>query len=177
MSTDKQISFYNSLLDHIARIAPSGEFSTEAITVAREAFPARTVADASDAIARAKKTVERLKAAAPVGSAPAVKAVEVADGHYALLTDGVVKFYSVNNVTEGKWAGFTFVNAQASDEYHKVGREASARILAEIAADPLAALKLYGHSLGKCGKCNRTLTDEVSRAAGIGPICAGRLNY
>lgn len=178
MSTDKQISFYNSLLNQIASIAPSGEFAPEAIALAREAFPARTVADASDAIARAKRTVERLQAAAPVVTAPVAPVkVEVADGHYALLTDGVVKFYSVTNVTEGKWAGFTFVNAQASDEYHKVGRESSARILAEIASDPQAAMKLYGHSLGKCGHCNRTLTDEASRAAGIGPICARKLGW
>lgn len=173
MSTDKQISFYNSLLNQIA--AFPAEFSADHLAIAREAFPARTVADASDAIARAKRTVERLKATTSSVKVPA--AVEVADGHYALLTDGVVKFYSVTNVTEGKWAGFTFVNAQASDEYHKVGRESSARILAEIASDPQAAMKLYGHSLGKCGHCNRTLTDEASRAAGIGPICARKLGW
>lgn len=171
MSTDKQISFYNSLLDTIARLG-AGEFSAEAITVAREAFPARTVSDASDAIDRAKKTVERLKAAAPVVAAP-VK-VEVPSGHYALVVDGIVKFYEVNNVTEGKWAGFTFVNAQASDDYHKVGREASARILAEIAVDPLAAMKLYGIELGKCGHCGRVLTSDW-RKVGIGPVCVKKV--
>ncbi len=107
----------------------------------------------------------------------AAKPVEVASGHYALLVDGIVKFYRVNNVTEGRWAGYTFVDAQASDEYHKVGREGSARVLAAIAADPQAAMKLYGISLGRCGHCNRTLTDETSRAAGIGPICAGRMGW
>lgn len=176
MSTDKQISFYNSLLDQIARIAPSGEFSTEALTVAREAFPVRTVGDASNAIERAKKTVERLKAAAPVVTAPVVKAapVVVPDGHYALVVDGVVKFYEVSNPTEGKWAGFTFVNAQASDNYYKIGRQASADILAQIAVDPLAAMKLYGIELGKCGHCGRKLTSDW-RKVGIGPICVKKV--
>jgi hypothetical protein len=29
----------------------------------------------------------------------------------------------------------------------------------------------YGQALGYCGRCNRHLTDEVSRAEGIGPEC------
>lgn len=169
MSTPKQISFYDSLLN---QIAASGEFSAEAIATAREAFPARTVADASVVIDRAKKTADRIKAAAPVVAARAK--VTVPDGHYALVVEGVVKFYSVNTPTEGKWAGYTFVNAQASDDYHKVGREASARILAEIAVDPLAAMKLYGIELGKCGHCGRALTSDW-RKVGIGPICVKKV--
>lgn len=174
-ATTKQISFYNSILDQIAKLAPS-KFSPESISAARDTFPARTTIDASESITRAKLTVERLKAAASakVVVVVVVKPVSVASGHYALTIEGVVKFYRVNAVTEGKWAGYTFVDAQASDEFHKVGREASARVLAAIAVDPIAALKLYGHSLGRCGVCNRTLTDEASRAAGIGPICQSK---
>jgi hypothetical protein len=32
----------------------------------------------------------------------------------------------------------------------------------------------YGMLIGKCGVCGRTLTDEESRANGIGPVCAER---
>ncbi|MES2342166.1 MAG: DUF6011 domain-containing protein [Pseudomonadota bacterium] len=28
--------------------------------------------------------------------------------------------------------------------------------------------------MGECGRCGRTLTDEASRAAGIGPVCASK---
>lgn len=176
MSTDKQISFYNSLLDQIARLAPTGEFSPDVLTTAREAFPARTVGDASNAIDRAKKTVERLKAAAPV-AVSAVKFAPVADGHYALTVEGVVKFYEVNTPTEGKWAGYTFVNAQASDEHFPI-KNATARntVLAAIAADPLAAMKLYGIELGKCGHCGRALTSDW-RKVGIGPVCSKRMGF
>lgn len=34
----------------------------------------------------------------------------------------------------------------------------------------------FGRLYGVCGVCGRTLTDEVSIEAGIGPICAGRLS-
>lgn len=174
MSTTKQISFYNSLLDQIALLAPS-EFAPETIACAREAFPARAVGNASQAIERAKKTVERLKAAAP---APVAKPapVVVADGHYALTVEGVVKFYQVNSPTVGKWAGYTFVNAQASDDYHKIGRQASADILAQIAVDPAAAMKLYGTELGVCGHCGRTLTSDW-RKVGIGPVCIKKMGW
>jgi len=37
-----------------------------------------------------------------------------------------------------------------------------------------AAVVRYGKEIGECGICGRTLTDEESRAAGIGPVCAGR---
>ena len=35
--------------------------------------------------------------------------------------------------------------------------------------------KAYGALYGTCIVCGRTLTNEVSIAAGIGPICAGRV--
>lgn len=40
-----------------------------------------------------------------------------------------------------------------------------------VAAGPEAAMVRYGTELGNCGHCNRELTNDVSRAAGIGPKC------
>lgn len=34
---------------------------------------------------------------------------------------------------------------------------------------------LYGQEIGSCGRCGRELTDETSRARGLGPECAGRV--
>jgi hypothetical protein len=39
----------------------------------------------------------------------------------------------------------------------------------------LEAAKEFGHIYGACVICGRTLTDEESIAAGIGPICAGKM--
>jgi hypothetical protein len=117
---------------------------------------------------------------APV-AAPAAPVVTVDPivpaGRYALQTAEGVRFYVVDRPTEGRWAGLTFVKVQASDDLHNIrNRDERIRILSAIVAvGPLAASQLYGRELGRCGVCGRTLTDETSRAAGIGPVCAGRL--
>lgn len=42
------------------------------------------------------------------------------------------------------------------------------------AAGPMEALKRFGRELGVCGDCGRSLTDEVSRSEGRGPICRNK---
>lgn len=32
----------------------------------------------------------------------------------------------------------------------------------------------FGREIGRCGVCGKSLTDEISRAEGLGPICRGR---
>lgn len=103
--------------------------------------------------------------------APAPSKSVVASGHYALDIDGEIKFYEVREGS-GKWAGFTFVDAVASDERHPIkNRQSREAILALIAAAPLEAMKLYGREIGACGHCGRTLT-SAWRKEGIGPICS-----
>jgi len=51
---------------------------------------------------------------------------------------------------------------------------ATVRALAAIEADPKAALEIHGQTTGRCGCCGLLLTDPVSVARGIGPICASR---
>lgn len=101
-------------------------------------------------------------------------AAEVEAGRYALHTEDGVKFYRVTK-GKGRWAGRTFVEAQASDDHYPI-RNAQARqeILDAIAVNPLEAEQLYGRELGKCSRCGRTLTDETSRAYGIGPDCRNK---
>lgn len=105
----------------------------------------------------------------PVRDAQGVRA-----GRYALVHADGIKFY---RVTEGKgrWAGRTFIEAQASDDHHPI-RNAEARqtILKAIAENPLEAEQRYGQELGCCSRCGRTLTDETSRAYGIGPDCRSK---
>jgi hypothetical protein len=40
-----------------------------------------------------------------------------------------------------------------------------------IAAGPKEAMLRYGQEIGSCGHCGRTLTNDESRAYGIGPVC------
>ncbi len=100
---------------------------------------------------------------------PTIPTVQVADGRYAVEEDGVLKFFKVKN---GQRAGFVFLDIQASADWHAVRDVARIhRVLALIAVDARAALIRYGQELGECGDCGRPLTDPVSRARGIGPIC------
>lgn len=41
-------------------------------------------------------------------------------------------------------------------------------------AGPYEAMIRYGQEIGACGHCGRDLTNEESRAAGIGPICRNK---
>lgn len=114
--------------------------------------------------------VAELKAA-HVGTSPEV-VVSVPDGRYAIEEGGTLRFFKVKN---GRRAGFVFLDIQASDDWHSIRDLARIRrVVAEIAKDPKGAMVRYGRELGECGHCGRTLTDEASRAAGIGPICASK---
>lgn len=43
-----------------------------------------------------------------------------------------------------------------------------------MAAGPEDALRRYGRELGECGHCGRDLTNDESRALGIGPVCRSK---
>jgi hypothetical protein len=108
--------------------------------------------------------------------APQPTATEVPDGRYAVEEDGTLKFFHIRNgKANTRWAGFVFVDIQASDDLYPLkDRARKARVLAAIAADLETASRRYGQELGVCGRCGRTLTDEESRAYGIGPVCRGK---
>lgn len=104
---------------------------------------------------------------------------DVPAGRYAVETDaGVLAFYRVDRPTEGRWAGRAFVHVQASEEWHSVRGNAAAGVLRKILeSGPETASKRYGREIGSCGICGRTLTDENSRALGIGPVCAEKVGW
>jgi hypothetical protein len=92
--------------------------------------------------------------------------------HFALTLDEVVHFFEASMPTRGRWAGALFLSEQAGDAFFRVrGWEREASVLTTLLKNPLAAVELYGQKLGTCGVCHRTLTDEESRARGIGPVC------
>ena len=131
----------------------------------------RREGNASDWISRMIARVNLLKEVAK-STAPVAPTAEVADGRYAVEHEGVLKFFRVKN---GNRPGFVFLDVQASDDWHAIRNVTRIReIVALIARDAKAAMIRYGHELGVCGRCGRTLTDEESRAAGIGPVCAGK---
>lgn len=105
--------------------------------------------------------------------------VTVPAGRYAIEMDGTLKFYVVDRPTEGHWAGYTFVKVQASDETfpikNRAMRQAILDRIDEVGVEE--AMLRYGREIGRCGHCGRTLTNEESRARGIGPVCAGKMGF
>lgn len=184
-ATPRQAAFARDL---IAEIAATG-YSKGDITPAEwaEAAEAHFATLCGREVSKGIDRLKALKAWAVANPAtpaeapaprPSSRFPEVAAGRYALRDeeDGTVRFYVVDRPTEGKWEGFTFLSIMASDEEHPVRAKAEKRrVLAAIEADPEAALALFGRELGKCGVCGKLLTDENSRAIGIGPVCRSRL--
>lgn len=104
---------------------------------------------------------------------PRDKFTDVPDGYYAVMADaGHLAFYRVST-----WkSGDRKVQVQASDELHPIkGRAAADGVLAKVRTDtPEVAGKRYADELGNCWRCGRTLTDDTSRALGIGPVCRNK---
>lgn len=166
-ATEKQIAFVRSLIDQ-KLVGDAHETALEKMVdmLARDAFT----------MPRASAWIERLKNMPNANIAAKPEANDLFPaGRYAVMgEDGVMKFYKVDRPCEGKWAGYTFLKVQAGDDFHAVKGAAAKAILAKIAADPQAAMLAYGKLIGVCGACGRTLTDPVSRAMGIGPVCRER---
>lgn len=174
LRTEAQADLMDRLIEQIAALdSETGRKAarwTDGMTDSGQWTPGRT-GNASAWISSMIAKVRELKASAP--AAPVAPAAEVADGRYAVEFGGALKFYKVKN---GRQAGMVFLDVQASDEWHSIRNYTTkVQILALIAQDAKAAMIRYGQEIGECGHCGRTLTDEASRAAGIGPICSGKM--
>jgi Family of unknown function (DUF6011) len=104
---------------------------------------------------------------------------DVPAGHYAipsLTGNNDLDFFRVNKPKKGTWAGRVFVDRVIGGKPDVSVRGKTARKVLEAILDfgIEDAGILYGTQLGQCRKCNRHLTDELSRMLGIGPECRSR---
>lgn len=99
-------------------------------------------------------------------AAKATPAHGIAEGRYAYQPEGAqAMFLRVSRTGR--------VYSQAGPAEHPYrGQDTDA--LRWIAANQRDAAALYGKLLGVCGMCGRELTDEESRARGLGPVCASK---
>lgn len=99
----------------------------------------------------------------------------IPEGLYAVEIDieGLI-FVKVEHGS-GKWEGWTFITRQVGSDFVRVNRRVADAAQAGIRKAGFKESSIrYGLELGHCGRCGRELTNEDSRAAGIGPICAGK---
>lgn len=166
--TEKQEAFLNRLLDERPAMRDVENLHPDVVARMTKADASRWI---NDVMASPKESVQSGKAQAQVEQAAERNAL-VTEGYYAIDIDDTVKFYRVDKPTEGKWAGYTFLKVQASDEFYPIKGHAAQRIFDTIEAQGVKeSMVRYGQLIGRCGICNRTLTDETSRAMGIGPVC------
>lgn len=123
-------------------------------------------------------------------AAPIVKQLPEGRRFYAVDNEsGKVTFLRITRTkpTERFPRAMTFVDQVVGGGYIEAGTsvEPRARITPDgryvgtfqalyekVVSDPEAAMARFGHEIGRCGYCGRTLTDAESRARGIGPVCA-----
>jgi len=135
---------------------------------------------------KASEVIDRLLAKphapkAPTGNGSAMMP-EVPAGRYA--TDSRTgnndsDFWRVDRPTDGRWAGYTFVSRVIGghEDTRVRGAEAREALDAIVAAGPQEAMLRYGREIGECGRCGRHLTDETSRAYGLGPDCRKAMGW
>jgi hypothetical protein len=107
---------------------------------------------------------------------------EVPDGYYAVASrtgNNDLDFWFVSTAGEdaGEWAGFRRV-ARVIGGHADVrvkGRERTAALEAILAAGIDEARMTYARENIRCWHCNTQLTDETSRALGVGPVCRRNL--
>jgi hypothetical protein len=167
--TEKQVAFLRTLLAERAGINAAEMIRAE-LNAHREAgtLTRKVVSGAIDTLCQIK--VRRESGQQYGGECP-----DVAEGYYAVASatgSNDLDFYRVDRPTEGRWAGRVFVKRVIGGHADTPvrGKEAH-EALVRIAVDADAAARLYGQEIGRCGRCNRHLTDDESRAYGIGPKC------
>lgn len=164
--SDKQLAFVRSLLADRDRTDERTAAQCETIetVIASGKMDKRTASDAIDMLKRMPR--QRSTAEAPATETPTVPA-----GYYALPStgDNDLVFYRVTH--NAKW-GVSVQQIVGGHADRFVARRNVPGIVERIAADVTGAGKRYADEIGCCYRCNRTLTDDESRARGIGPVCA-----
>jgi hypothetical protein len=184
-ATDAQLSYLRALM--MRKAALHGAVTPEEATARLDAWlPTLSKERASNHIASTKAEIASMAVNHAVEVQPAVAAPVGIDavpaGRYAIETSAgatnELAFYKVDRPTEGKWAGRVFVKLMVSDEEQRLSQKQGLAILGKIAeAGAAAASARYGHEIGECGVCGRTLTNDESRERGIGPICAAKNDW
>lgn len=97
----------------------------------------------------------------------------VEKGKYALrnLDDDDIRFYLV--VGTRRKMLFELIGAPGEFRQQRIYRPE--KILKRIGDDPVAALALFGISVGTCGRCGSPLTQKHTRERGIGDTCYAKL--
>lgn len=178
--TPRQVELMDSLIDQLRDLdtdtADKARTYTDGMT-AHAKWTAGRDGNASAWISRMITKVRELRNVPkvyPVGDMDAAFQ-DIPNGYYAVTDAGPddLHFFRISRFRDG---GIK-VQEQASDTLHPVrrGSRRTAILTTIQTVGWRSAQELYGQMIGRCGRCNRTLTDAVSRSRGIGPDCLGKM--
>lgn len=93
-------------------------------------------------------------------------------GSYAVETPHATNLTTFYKLWIGERYGWRLYLCHGPDET-QMGKQSAATVLRQIADQgPATCASRFGLLIGKCGVCNRRLTNDKSRALGYGPVCA-----
>lgn len=165
-ATEKQIGFLRKLMDE--RELPYTE----------DVLAKLGKRDASALIDTLLKTPKPVKTPAAPAPRPRSTSPEVTEGMYRNPQTGEI--FKVQRAVHGSGHPYAKVLVVETDEEtgeHFASFEMARGMVYRLKAEwklTLEEAKAFGALYGTCCVCARTLTDEKSIEAGIGPICAGK---
>lgn len=177
MATSAQVGYVRTLLGRLATHNP--EVYAVAVTYVEKLGEGMTFEQAG-------KTIDRLKAnlAAPAVVTEAATRrslahvlADVDAGRYAVGTEAEARFYQVKQGNTNKYMMIGHANGAGVGWTFLPVEKGAIAAAEKIAADPKQAMLNFGRWLGECGHCGRVLTNDESRALGIGPICRAKLGW
>jgi hypothetical protein len=170
LASDKQIGYALALLDERGMLGSSFNNKGDKWFATEDNVRMLTRKRCSDFIAKLLTLPQRTERAN-------TWMPDVPDGHYAVQApgDSMLGFYEVRTSSRG----FRKLYRQLSDDRFYISPQDphNEGVWLTIAANPKEAALRYGRELGVCGVCSRTLTNEVSRSLGIGPVCRARRSW
>lgn len=181
--TEPQLKYINGLLDERdlrqsdkIKAATDEEYAAaiEDLKVRAQSLSKR---DASAWIEHLR-TFPQLPRERSVQRGGAVRDIPSADdlptGHYAVNNeDGELRFYRLWRGTRNPNYVKLYVEHGPSDS--EVPFKSALSIIKKIMADGAGVCAVrYGLNIGECSRCGARLTNRISRALRIGPVCGGR---
>lgn len=191
-ATEKQVAFIRKLVAE--KYNRPG--SAEAVLTAYDEGNVWTTLTKRDASAMIQELLDMEAQEAKVPTAKASTkgatsfptAEDLPEGRYAIDTlegaENKLAFYQVDRPTEGKWAGYVFIKLLLGGgtggdlQPERLAMPVQVSVAKRIVeAGPREASLRFGQEVGVCGVCGRGLTNDDSRAAGIGPVCASNTGW
>lgn len=177
-ASDKQRDLLGKLGKELRELAGDDSKRTIVVNALRDHMPecARDSRKASDAITSMigiAKGWRKEDREANRSSSPSTSGSEPEAGMYRLQDGTIVRVYLGQR--SGKMLAKKLVSEGDHHEYEYMGK-ATRFVNADTAKLSLAEAKEFGRMTGHCCVCARRLDNPESVEAGIGPVCAGRVD-